>query len=1503
MCGILTLFFLFYFNRLFATLVSYGLRAYTWHKFRVYVDIQALQISLLGGRIFFKGVRYHGENETLLIQNGYITWNYWLQAVKQADCARFASRHIRNSAGSNGKPGSASPLSDAEPNAKETGAIKAAQDLPSRISVSVSGFEWFIYNRSPAYEVIAASQALKPEKELAQPSAADVLCEPDSMGTKQKDSPQGSWNGTQQLKQLLTRLSTKSTSGDFSTLAASETRRQSVQDLHGHGCENSETKPTSEGEAPIASAPSSNQDAPSNTSPLLLTLFPILIECQKGAIIIGNENTRTILTTSFERSRGHIDAAKSGSRDIYRQIFEFEVTHPVVQMKPNPDYRQPQQAAAQNIIRNATSVPNKKMWWKFDWRFHHRKRKALHSLRTLMPYFRSSVESFRPSSVDPRDNTGTGNWPIEIPGESRWLGLSRYLDDDERDDHEGWSNVEYARFSNIVDCPSVHLTFYWDVPGRVRQDLSRTERANGDYDINLAKPPAYGLDLIVRGGTINYGPWADRARAEIQSVFFPNSYQDAVPAATLSAGSLRQSTVLSINVHIENETTLVLPTKENSKDWQWKGRAGALRGVSGIKQRRDKKSTKRRKDDKDRLGPDVRPFGWFAVSVLPNSTISYNMDMVARMRGYHNELELDLKGTKMTTSVNHALLWSCGPQKISCNLSNPLGWNALHEWVFDIRNHGMELFLLRDHMFLLVDLISDLTSGPSSDYLAFVPFIYRIKLSFTDIKLHLSANDSNIIDSPCDVDENTFLILHGETLDVSLDIPLEFYAPSDSNVTFQASARDAQLNLATPTWNTAHTFASAMPTATLKDFSMDGYYNYCSSTSPNLTDSLFLNLRGFSPKIFLHGSLIKYCIKLKDNYFGDDVHFRTLEEFQEILQKQKNVDTEPAKFHNKKDNDLDVILNVTFERVCAILPANLYSRKENLRLDFLVVEADVRFTNYYMDLEAKFSPVEAAWESIKAEEIGIEDHVSKPQAFVDGISIYGHRLFGSAPSEPTYVCNWDFDVGRVSGECSSDFVRILLQAVRCFSFTLDDDENALPKSHSPMIHDITFLSARIGNINLWFPLEEIAIQLAAGGLEVTFNDWAGKSFSNRLRLEIPDIQLAAIDQKGAIRRKNQMHSTTPTHALLQLSILLRMVERKRDFAQERQLQQQHVQFHDQRTRRTDWLLDNSSEMIQPHEQLRRTMPNPPAMPIPPMPAPLFNKRNNPSIQIMESQSRRVTSKSRLRHKTSFFSKASPHFTPSLRSAENISDFSDRKANQPSSNQSSDSASRATRVDAVQPPLMPATASSRQDTQGAPLIPPTLKSDIPYCSPWTEPYFRLQNVSPDIRNLPDKTPSDNLATETRKPGGDAPATFKHIDSDNQIVYTMFDVDLGSTVRGFASPTFIAAIASLIKDLQPARPTDLLDDLQIGTMSQIRKIVDARTKLGHITDFCARLPSAQLRILDSGSPVQAPSNEANLDQYDLQLGKFQLTARSSTIEKGVDKNFKAAFVYMLVFRDAF
>lgn len=127
------LFFLFYFNRLFATIVSYAIRTWTWHNYRVSIHIGSLQFSLLAGRVFFNNVRYQGSNETILISSGHVTWRYWLRKVQHVD--------------------------------SEDDKPSATGSLPCRILLRVSGVEWFIYNRSPVYDGIVNAMASTDAKE------------------------------------------------------------------------------------------------------------------------------------------------------------------------------------------------------------------------------------------------------------------------------------------------------------------------------------------------------------------------------------------------------------------------------------------------------------------------------------------------------------------------------------------------------------------------------------------------------------------------------------------------------------------------------------------------------------------------------------------------------------------------------------------------------------------------------------------------------------------------------------------------------------------------------------------------------------------------------------------------------------------------------------------------------------------------------------------------------------------------------------------------------------------------------------------------------------------------------------------------------------------------------------------------------------------------------------------------------------------------------------------
>jgi hypothetical protein len=146
-----TLFFLFYFNRVFAALVSYGLRAWTWHRYRLYIDITALQISLLGGRIFFTGFSYYGNNETILIHSGFVTWSYWLRNVRELDLGKGPVVATKRASSD-----SEDEIRNRTTNRSEEGGPKSPAKLPCRLNVTLNGVEWFVYNRSAAYDAIVS---------------------------------------------------------------------------------------------------------------------------------------------------------------------------------------------------------------------------------------------------------------------------------------------------------------------------------------------------------------------------------------------------------------------------------------------------------------------------------------------------------------------------------------------------------------------------------------------------------------------------------------------------------------------------------------------------------------------------------------------------------------------------------------------------------------------------------------------------------------------------------------------------------------------------------------------------------------------------------------------------------------------------------------------------------------------------------------------------------------------------------------------------------------------------------------------------------------------------------------------------------------------------------------------------------------------------------------------------------------------------------------------------
>src|SRR5690606_15018763 len=123
------------------------------------------------------------------------------------------------------------------------------------------------------------------------------------------------------------------------------------------------------------------------------------------------------------------------------------------------------------------------------------------------------------------------------------------------------------------------------------------------------------------------------------------------------------------------------------------------------------------------------------------------------------------------------------------------------------------------------------------------------------------------------------------------------------------------------------------------------------------TDTLVLNLVGQSPTYTAYGFSLRYFLALKDNYFGEHIHFKTLEEYQNSLRQEQGSVAQTGQQPHQASNDLDVMLSLRIDDPRLLLPGHLYDATHNIQVETPYLGIDLRFTNYYMDLDLSLSPL------------------------------------------------------------------------------------------------------------------------------------------------------------------------------------------------------------------------------------------------------------------------------------------------------------------------------------------------------------------------------------------------------------------------------------------------------------------------------------------------------------------------------------------------------------------
>lgn len=1350
-----------------------------------------------------------------------MTWRYWLRRVREVDIVADSPAEV------------AAPGRDKN------------EGLPCRITVNLIGVEWFVYNRSPAYDSVLAG--LAHDQFPASGSRSSGI---DASNEKQKEA---------------SRLRKPQLSDTVGNGSASPRRGSQVP----RGTE-PEKDSASSGPVPApgvgtstrsGSFAESEDDVQTRSDlPFLVQLFPIRIECEKAAAVIGNENTKGIMVVKAENVAADVDASETQTVDPYRQVFRVDLGHPVIEMRENEDFKSSQVARATGNLDPEVTRPEVKANL-----FRRQRRKVVSMLRRILPLWRRTLKT------NPLEQDADSGSHGRIPGAAKWQGLSRYLDDQEQDDKARWSSVEYAAETTLLDCPSATLNVYWDMVSRVTSSARRRQSLDHRTNINGCDAPAWGMHFSIRGGQINYGPWTDRRRADLQRVFFPTLSKDAIPATPLAVGAWRVPTLFKLLIELEDTVTVRVPFREQSKNWRWRGQETGLRQAPT--------QTGRKRRDKDLKGEAVsqRPAAWLEAKVMPNSSVVYEMDMLASSTGYQNSLSVDLSGSELRSAVNQDILWRSGAQRIACDLSNPLSWNAQRLWQFDIHSDDLELYILRDHIFLLIDLIDDWSTGPPPEYLVFTPFKYLLNLKLNRLKLFVNVNDANIIDKPTALDENAYLILSSPLLTANTTIPIDRYRPEKNAIPFDVRADILDFNYHAPQWNTQSAFTTSDELGRVPKFVLGGKYHYNASTSPANTDTLILSIHGDSPHAYLHGFVVRYFLLLKDNYFGEHIHFRTLDEYQEQLQlEEQNPDGEATvRPPTKKSNDLDVILSIRTTNPRVMVPTNLYSSTRFIQGELSDLSIDLRFTNYYMDMELCLSPLNL---SLSSPEIDVESPgimSSNTQLFVDGLRVFGHRLFGLPPTEPTYLCNWDVSAGAVSGECTAEFLTALARGGVAFGFTFDDVENALVPYSSLVFDDVTFARVEVESVRLWLHIDEAAFLMSTDTIDITLNDWTRSHYSKRANINIPNMEISCVDSESAVRHKARPNHAVETHASLRTDIHLATIGRKFHFSEKRRLQQELVRREDQRTNRTPFL-------ILP-EYLGEFVPepiDPPAQCAPDPPHPLKEGENDSqSSRSATTSSRRSR---RLKRQSSFLSLSESSTRGSVRRSRSRS-----KLDAETGTEHQKPASFVSHLRQPYHKRDVSAASSRASgtrsmSGGANIWDKHQHSSVAFSSQYFAPHFALGGVSPDTREAPPHELEEEEALEEDFLSGYA-ADLEDIDPNllsEEHAYSSVLIEFPTGVTAFFTPAAIKHGLAMTAALEPVDPDDVIDALQVKAMTSIFDKKKAKEANGSISDLLLKLPKAHVRFLNSSSLDSPDPSQEEKDQYDLALSSVSVVTRTTS-----------------------
>lgn len=143
----------------------------------------------------------------------------------------------------------------------------------------------------------------------------------------------------------------------------------------------------------------------------------------------------------------------------------------------------------------------------------------------------------------------------------------------------------------------------------------------------------------------------------------------------------------------------------------------------------------------------------------------------------------------------------------------------------------------------------------------------------------------------------------------------------------------------------------------------------------------------------------------------------------------------------------------------------------------------------------------------------------KNYVYIDGLNVTAHRLFGPLPDCSTYLCHWEFDIGRITGEIKPSFLLGLACFGQSFAYNLIDEDNAVPQEmESKDLPDVTFLKLYVQEVDVCLMSMNSATNICLKeGILLEFDNLINVKYSQRITIKIPAILTRCLANPGNSR--------------------------------------------------------------------------------------------------------------------------------------------------------------------------------------------------------------------------------------------------------------------------------------------------------------------------------------------------------------------------------------------------